>query len=86
MIRTEPSIVNEIVDKIENALRDNRRLIVDELSAMFPQISRSLLHETTPRILETVREVCPKTADRPTRVESSGSRARVFETPQTPWR
>ncbi|KAF2895151.1 hypothetical protein ILUMI_11022 [Ignelater luminosus] len=42
-----PSIVtNEIVEKIENALRDDRRLTVDELSAMFPQISRSLLHET----------------------------------------
>ena len=36
----------EIVEKIEIMLRDNRRLIVDELSAMFPQISRSLLHET----------------------------------------
>lgn len=42
-----PSIVtDEIVEKIENALRDDRRVTVDELSAMFPQISRSLLHET----------------------------------------
>ncbi|KAG5325007.1 SETMR methyltransferase, partial [Pseudoatta argentina] len=35
-----------LTNKIENALRDDRRLPVDELSAMFPQISRSLLHET----------------------------------------
>ncbi|KAF2887416.1 hypothetical protein ILUMI_18757 [Ignelater luminosus] len=42
-----PSIVtDEIVEKIENALRDDPKLTVDELSAMFPQISRSLLHET----------------------------------------
>ncbi|KAG5328400.1 GVQW3 protein, partial [Acromyrmex charruanus] len=42
-----PSILtDDIVEKIENALRDDRRLTVDELSAMFPQISRSLLHET----------------------------------------
>ncbi|KAG5320828.1 SETMR methyltransferase, partial [Pseudoatta argentina] len=42
-----PSILTyNIVEKIENALRDDRRLTVDELSAMFPQISRSLLHET----------------------------------------
>ncbi|KAG5332929.1 SETMR methyltransferase, partial [Acromyrmex charruanus] len=42
-----PSIlIDDIVEKIENALRDDRRLTVDELSAMFPQISRSLLHET----------------------------------------
>ncbi|KAG5320383.1 GVQW3 protein, partial [Pseudoatta argentina] len=42
-----PSILtDDIVEKIENALRDDRRLTVNELSAMFPQISRSLLHET----------------------------------------
>ncbi|KAG5319755.1 MOS1T transposase, partial [Pseudoatta argentina] len=39
-------LTDDIVKKIENALRDDRRLTVDELSAMFPQISRSLLHET----------------------------------------
>ena len=33
-----------------------------------------------PRISETVSEMSPKTADRPTQVESSGGRARVFET------
>ncbi|KAG5318767.1 SETMR methyltransferase, partial [Pseudoatta argentina] len=50
-----PSILtDDIVEKIENALRDDRRLTMDELSAMFPQISRSLLHE------ETIREVGPK--------------------------
>jgi hypothetical protein len=41
-----PSIVIEIVEKIENLLHDNHRLTVDELSAMFLQISRSLLHKT----------------------------------------
>ncbi|KAG5323711.1 SETMR methyltransferase, partial [Pseudoatta argentina] len=42
-----PSILtDDIVEKIENALRGDRRVTVDELSAMFPQISRSLLHET----------------------------------------
>ncbi|KAG5313222.1 MOS1T transposase, partial [Pseudoatta argentina] len=39
-------LTDDIVEKIENALRDDRRSTVDELSAMFPQISRSLLHET----------------------------------------
>ena len=39
----DPSIVKK--KNNENALRDDRRLAVDELSAMFPQISRSLLHE-----------------------------------------
>jgi hypothetical protein len=34
------------VGKIKNALRDDRRLTVHELSAKFPQIYRSLLHET----------------------------------------
>ncbi|KAG5317737.1 MOS1T transposase, partial [Pseudoatta argentina] len=38
-----PSILTD--DIVEKA-RDDRRLTVDELSAMFPQISRSLLHET----------------------------------------
>ncbi|KAG5324227.1 SETMR methyltransferase, partial [Pseudoatta argentina] len=38
--------VHDDQEKIENALRDDRRLTVDELSAMFPQISRSLLHAT----------------------------------------
>ena len=37
---------SSIVKKIENSLRDNRRLTVDKLSAIFLQISRSLLHET----------------------------------------
>ena len=47
-----PSIVtDEIVEKIEKTLCDNRRLTVDELSAMFPQISRFLLHETITEIL-----------------------------------
>jgi hypothetical protein len=63
--------------------------VSDELSVMFVQISSSLLHENiteNPRILETVTEVGPKTADRPTQVEWSGGRASVFETLQTPWR
>ena len=36
----------QLWNEIENALREDRRLTVDELSAMSPQISRSLLHET----------------------------------------
>uniref|UniRef100_A0A8D8R8P0 Histone-lysine N-methyltransferase SETMAR n=1 Tax=Cacopsylla melanoneura TaxID=428564 RepID=A0A8D8R8P0_9HEMI len=41
-----PSIVtDELVEQIENALRDDRRLTLDELSVIFPQISRTLLHE-----------------------------------------
>ena len=36
----------EIVEKIKNAFRGDRRLTVDGLSVMFPQISRSLLHKT----------------------------------------
>ena len=50
-------LTDEIVEKIENALRNDRRLTVDELSAIFPQISRFLLHET-------VSKMGPKTADR----------------------
>jgi len=42
-----PSILtDDVVKKVENAVRDDRRLTLDELSAMFPQLSRSLLHET----------------------------------------
>ena len=77
-----PSIVtDEIMEKIENALRHDRRLTVNELSALFPQISRSLLHKTITKTLRyrKLYEVCPKTADRPIQVESSGGRARVFE-------
>ena len=40
-----------IVKKIENALRNDCWLTVDELSAMFPQIYRSLLHETNTETL-----------------------------------
>ena len=38
--------------KIKNRLRDDRRLTLDELSVMFPQISKSLLHKI---ITETLR-------------------------------
>lgn len=42
-----PSILTDsLVEKIEEAVRGDRRLTLDELSVMFPQISRSLLHET----------------------------------------
>ncbi|KAL4089589.1 hypothetical protein QTP88_024602 [Uroleucon formosanum] len=48
-----PSIsTDDIVKKVENAVRDDRRLTLDELSAMFPQLSRSLLHETITETLE----------------------------------
>ncbi|KAE9543005.1 hypothetical protein AGLY_002916 [Aphis glycines] len=37
-----PSILtDDIVKKVENAVRDDRRLTLDELSAMFPQLSSS---------------------------------------------
>ena len=50
--RSRPSIVTDkIVEKIENALHDNCRLTMDELSVMFPQIYRSMLHETITEIL-----------------------------------
>ena len=39
-------MTGEIVENIDKTLRDDRRLTVDELSAMFPQISTSLIHET----------------------------------------
>ncbi|KAF6216143.1 hypothetical protein GE061_000482 [Apolygus lucorum] len=43
----KPSIVtDELVEKIENAVRDDRRSTLDAISTKFPQISRSLLHET----------------------------------------
>ncbi|KAL4084383.1 hypothetical protein QTP88_028206 [Uroleucon formosanum] len=42
-----PSILtDDILQKVEKAVRDDRRLTLDELSAMFPQLSKSLLHET----------------------------------------
>ena len=44
--------VMKLWKKIENALCHDRRFTVDELSMMFPQSSRSLLHET---ITETLR-------------------------------
>ena len=47
MIRVDEDLqlTDDLVDKFENALRHDRRLIVNELSATFPQIPRSLLHE-----------------------------------------
>ena len=39
-------VADEIVEKIKYALRDDRSLTVNEVSAMFPQICRSLLQET----------------------------------------
>ena len=43
------------------------------------------IHHRNPRISETVCEVGPKTADRPTQVKLSGSRTRDFGSLQTPW-
>uniref|UniRef100_A0A670Z1V8 Mos1 transposase HTH domain-containing protein n=1 Tax=Pseudonaja textilis TaxID=8673 RepID=A0A670Z1V8_PSETE len=41
-----PSIVtDELVAKVDDKIRENRRFTVTELSLSFPQISRSLLHE-----------------------------------------
>ncbi len=47
-----PSIVtDELEEKIDNVLRDNHRLMPDELPVKFPKIFRSLLHETIKEIL-----------------------------------
>ncbi|KAL4143904.1 hypothetical protein QTP88_006158 [Uroleucon formosanum] len=52
-LRSErPSILSDdIVKRVENAVCDDRRLTLDELSAMIPQQSKSLLHETITKSL-----------------------------------
>jgi transposase len=41
-----PSVVtNELVQKIDGKVRDNRRFTISELSDEFPQISRTVLYE-----------------------------------------
>lgn len=55
-----PSIVtDELVRKIDEMVRDDRRLTLDEISALVPQISRSLLHEI---VTETLgfRKLCAR--------------------------
>lgn len=55
-----PSILtDELVQKIEETVREDRRLTVDEISAMFPQLSRTLLYET---LTETLgyRKLCAR--------------------------
>ena len=47
----KPSIDWRKVEKIENAISDDGRLTLDELSAKFPQICRSLPHETISQTL-----------------------------------
>lgn len=48
-----PAIVtDELVQKIGIVVRDDRRLTLDELSAIFPQSSRSLIHETITETLQ----------------------------------
>lgn len=55
-----PSILtDELVTQIEEAVREDRRLTVDELAAMFPQLSSSIVQET---ITETLgfRKLCAR--------------------------
>lgn len=39
-------LTDELVEKTDEAVRGDRRSTLEELSVVFPQISRSLLHET----------------------------------------
>ncbi|KAG5308158.1 SETMR methyltransferase, partial [Pseudoatta argentina] len=51
--RGRPSLItDELTTKIENAIRNNRRLTLDELHNLFPEISRSLIHEIVSEKLE----------------------------------
>jgi hypothetical protein len=43
----QPSVVNgDLVSAVEEKIQENRRFTILSLSPHFPQISRSLLHET----------------------------------------
>lgn len=66
--------------KIESAVYDNCRLTLDELSAMSPPISTSLLHKTMPgtfKYRKLFARWIPK-LDRTTQVEPSAVLQRVF--------
>ena len=82
-------VTDKIVEKIENVLRDNHRLTVDELSAMFPQISRSLLYKTITKTLGywklSVRWV-PKQLTDQHKFNQVEAGQEFFEVLQTPWR
>ncbi|KAG8299788.1 hypothetical protein J6590_092508 [Homalodisca vitripennis] len=74
-----PSIVtDELEEIIEKAVRDDRRLALDELSAMFPQISRSLIHE---KITETLgyRKLPLKEQHKLNRVQNSKEFSERYE-------
>ncbi|XP_011049295.1 PREDICTED: histone-lysine N-methyltransferase SETMAR-like [Acromyrmex echinatior] len=58
--RGRPSLItDELTTKIENAIRNDRRLTLDELHNLFPEISRSLIHEIVSEKLE-FRKVCAR--------------------------
>ncbi|KAG8318946.1 hypothetical protein J6590_102007 [Homalodisca vitripennis] len=57
---------------------DDRRLTLDELSAMFPQIPVTRNNHRNSRISEIVCEMGSKTADRTAQVELSAELQRVF--------
>jgi hypothetical protein len=53
-----PSLVNDdLVRKVNERVRDNRRFTVSGLSLHFPQISRTLLHDIVSSYLD-YRKVC----------------------------
>ena len=41
-----PSLVNDLVRKVNERMRDDRRFTISDLSLHFLQISRTLLHDT----------------------------------------
>ncbi|KAG5348043.1 SETMR methyltransferase, partial [Acromyrmex charruanus] len=58
--RGRPSLItDELTTKIENAIRNDRLLTLDELHNLFPEISRSLIHEIVSEKLE-FRKVCAR--------------------------
>ncbi|KAG5330757.1 SETMR methyltransferase, partial [Acromyrmex heyeri] len=58
--RGRPSLItDELTTKIENAICNDRRLTLDELHNLFPEISRSLIHEIVSEKLK-FRKVCAR--------------------------
>jgi len=54
-----PSLVNDdLVSKVNERVRDDRRFTISDLSLHFPQISRTLLHDTVSSHLGRRRPHC----------------------------
>ena len=57
---SRPSVVNkDLVRAVEEKIRENRRFTITSLSLHFPQVSRSLLHETVSDKLK-FRKLCAR--------------------------